>query len=298
MGNKAVLIAFMAIPALCTWALMRFLHDAVLTLLSLIVLYLLLIFVYHTFIDEISFMTVLGKELLKKSENISLGLKLMGAGVGIGLIGILYCMFSPIGPEKFVFAAPYNPSEAKRIMYNVAFGILFLLRAPIEHNFYNWVIYSEFNEKGGLAGMAGGLTGEEMHIVPALLISFFNALMQFAAFYYMIHGIIPAIVVSLIGFGIHYGLLHVKVNNGVIASTLFSVGIALGILLIYVYLEFTVKGKVGRKTPEFYFPADMRNCWMKWMKTAPPQDGKPGEGPESSATGTTAPESTGETPPP
>lgn len=264
MGNKVILILFAALPAIFTFLLMRFLQDAVLTLVALLITYLLLIFVYHSFIESIGYQVTLAKEVAKMSDNISLGLKLLGAGVGLGLVGVLYCMFVPFGPTALVMPFPYNESKAKEVMYQVGFALLYLLRAPIEHLFYNYVIYSEYNEKGGAAGMVGGLTGEDLNIVPAILVCFFNALMQFSAFYFMISGILPAIIVTLIGFGINFGLLKTRVDKGIISSTLFSLGFALGVLLIFVYLNFTLKGTLKRKTPEFYFPANMMNCWFKW----------------------------------
>lgn len=267
MGNKVILILFMAVPALFTFLLMKFLQDAVITLFTLILTYLILIFVYHSFIDEIGFKMTLAKEFMKKSENISLGGKLAGAGVGLGIVGILYCMFIPFGgPESVVLPFPINPSAAKRTMYYTGFAILYLLRAPIENLFYNYVICTEFNEKGGAAGALGGLSGEDVPVSSIIIISLFNALMQFAAFYFVVNGAISAIVLSLIGFGINWGLLTVRSKNGIIASSLFSIGLAVGGLLILLYFNFTLKGTLPRKRPEFFFPGNLNNCWMKWFK--------------------------------
>ena len=280
MGNKVVLLIFMYLPAVIAGLAMYFLRDALTTLLLLIAFYLIAMFVYDKAIENFGFETKLAKEALKLKENIFKGLiSGLGAAFAIPLILVVYCMFLGYGWDSITFPLPKRDQGAP--LQYVDFGllvVLYLIEGAVQHLFFNFFVASEYNEKGGMAGLAQMASGEVVPASVSATISLGVALLTGVVFYFILGPWWLSIIVALLMFGINYYLIQVRAKDGIIVSTFIKLGISLGVALFILFMLGVIVDLVQVKGPQLIKANNPKNIWNKVFSGGSDKTGGNGSG--------------------
>jgi hypothetical protein len=271
MANKIFFFLTLPLPALLAFLCLKFTLDAIITLLVVTLIgFVIPIWVYDKFVGDFSYERKIPEEIVNKSEKISLGTKLLGgAAICLALIHILYSMYAPasMGPETVVLPFPIFDGAFGKTSYWIIFVALFILANIFEHIFFNYFVPIEYTEKEGKLAL---LSGENVGVVDKIVISFFVALYYFVIFYYTIsRGIVPPLVYAILGFGLNFFALGLRVDKKLIVSTMFKIGVAVGILLYIFWLNMSSKKGWTRKSPDFFFVGNFNNVFNKWTHPTP-----------------------------
>ena len=108
--------------------------------------------------------------------------------------------------------------------------------------------------------------GEHASFGSNFLISLGVGLLNFAVFYWVVAPIwFVALIWAIITVLMNLVIITIRHNLKLITSTLMRIGVAIGVLLFLYYLNLTLKGKIRRNTPEYYFSGDIQNVVGNWI---------------------------------
>ena len=166
-----------------------------------------------------------------------------------------------------------------KILYHVFFTLFFIIAAVLEHGYFNYFLSIIFNENESLGGgklgalastAASAATGNDgPSFFSNLIFSLGVGLLNFAIFRWTIAPtVLSAVVLAVITFIVNMVIIGIRAEKKMIVSTLLRAGIAVGILLVLVYLGLSVNKEWSRKTPDFVFVGTPENLWSKFSSKA------------------------------
>lgn len=199
---------------------------------------------------------------MEKDHKVSHGTKLLLiTAILIPVLYYLWSRFMPTwaGPQFFIMPFPLLSNTFVRILYFIAFVLLFLLASVVEHLFFNnflCTIISSQHDDRLISG--SGLSFFDDNNKPSfftkLWLSIGVAAVHFGFFYHIANPVIHALIYALIALVINYCLFCYYEDYKNIVSTLLRVGLAIASLLILLYLTISSVNGWKRNNPQFVFP--------------------------------------------
>jgi len=258
--KKILLKVMLLLPALVAFASLKFFDDALLTLLLLILLYGLMTSIYNKFIEEFKYQEQLTAEFLKKETKLKEGGMFLAAGFAI--FGIGFCFYSryvSFGIEELKFPFPIRSSWWRRFAYQLIFCTLWLVNAAVEHWYFNFFIAVSEHDKEGL----WGIKGDNITFLTKAIISLAYALLSFVVFWWTLEGKWTVLVFTFFAFVFNLALCSLRVRRGIIVSTSLRLGMAIALLVWFLYLYLGKNGIVKILTPKMEIFGVPDNVWNR-----------------------------------
>ena len=168
----------------------------------------------------------------------------------LAIILVLFSLFSPFGWQAIIVPLPTFSAIYFTALYDVLFLILYAVALPLGEAMFYFVFQAN-NWKG---------------VAYDIMICVFYALANFAAFYFIIVGLIPQIVFSVLAGVFMFGYIYIRDKKSFFVAIGYRVGISMGITLWIFFFKYTTTASwVHRKQPVFFFPSNAGNIFTKLM---------------------------------
>lgn len=240
-ATKALIAAFLVLPPLINYFGQQIHHDAIIVSIELILLgYVLPIFIMYNCVDKGIWLKAAHVDLDDTSSKRTAAI-IQGViyGVVIGAILILYCKYVDFGPQTIILPFPFYTDKTKRILYWVAFTIVWGIILPMAEVTFYFMFQ---------AACWGGLLSD-------LVISLAYAIMNFCWMYWVIEKFWWAFSLAAFTFALGYFLIKIRDSKGGMAATGIRIGISLGTIALLVFIYQWGKCKV----PQLFVVAHPKN---------------------------------------
>ena len=246
-GTKVLFVVFLVLAPLINFVGTIAQHDWLLTLIELIGLgYALPCFILHKYVDQYLYLKLVAKDVGTDAEAKGKASLIYGGILGavIGSILILWVKFIPFGPEVIVAQMPLFTSTVLKVLYWILWSILWVLALPAAEIAFFFMFQATVWKDN----------------VRNLLIASFYALTNWCWLFAIVGNFYWPLIFAALSFGLAYFFLIHRENKGAIELIGMRVGIAIGLLLVLIFLNFVYPSV---KVPTLYLHADYRNVWSR-----------------------------------
>jgi len=248
MGKKIMVFFLLLLPAILAFFMLKWTHDAILTMLSLIALYGLTIFIYKSVIEEWNIEFKLAKDNILSARNKIVGIQTFAIfGLALGIFAILWTLFIPWGIKVLKLPFPKFSGNFWIWLYYLLFIIIWFVYLACEHNFFNFFGYIEMNEEFNKENYED----EPFGFCATIFVCVAYGLLNFVVMIYCVGGFGAALTIVALAMIMNFVLIKTRLVNGIMISTFSRLAFGLGLLLWFIYLSRSPEWW-RRKSPELY----------------------------------------------
>ena len=258
--KKICVLLFLLIPAVIAFLTLISFHDAIITMLALILYYVLAIQCYKATIEEWRVQYKREKDNLLFSHNRSIGVQTMLCyGLVFGLLLVLWSLFVKWGPKEFKLPFPAYGKNFWSWAYYVAFAVIFIGYCLAEHLFFNFFGYSEINEQ---TNREVSYEDEKLGFFALICVLGAYGLLCFAVLITIAKGFGAVLIMVGICVLMGFVLIMTRLKSGILVSNFSRIAFALAVLIWLFYLSKSPEWW-RRKSPVMYQGYHEKNIWKK-----------------------------------
>jgi len=177
-------------------------------------------------------------------------LSIIGAAC-LGVFFALYSMLFPIKMTAFILPFPLFRTFFFKFIYNILFLVLYCLALPAAEIAYYVIFLRDI------------VPGSNKFIQNLIIAGAYTGTCWFAIIF-MFKGFFTQIFITLLCFGLMFGLMHLVTTRNLTPLTVtLRYAFSLAVLIWLIYLCMSRKGWLRRNTPFYYYHGNVKNIWRR-----------------------------------